>query len=257
MKFHGKRPASQSIEITPDAEPSVRFPFPPPDACTRVSVDLEPSSAWAREISTSAEVDGGQQRPPAGRIISIGLATVIVAVGSSIAGETGILQVPMSASLGVAGAGGLLLAFGGVRRWQRTQHRPPEVGPTSHQSIERVDLPTITGQMSGVLASLRHEHGLAYTSGTWIGTVLPRYTSMALSDPALARDLLAAAALDAGGIRANVATIAASYPHATIVGTCVTLLEALEVVQIACESANGELPRPQPSDPTGWPADIG
>jgi hypothetical protein len=248
MKLQRKRHANQPIEHEPAAETAVRLPFPPPDARTRVSVDLEPSK--------SAAVDGGQQRPPAGRMISIGLGTVIVAVCTRIAGETGIVEVPTSVAIGIAGAGCTMLALGGVRRWPRTQNRSPEVPPTSPQSVERVDLPTITGQMSGVLASLRHEHGLAYTSGTWIATVLPRYTSMALSDPALARDLLAAAALDAGGIRANVSTIAASYPHATIVGTCVTLLEALEVVQIACESANGELPQPQPSDPTGWPADM-
>ena len=45
---------------------------------------------------------------------------------------------------------------------------------------------------------------MAYRTRTWIEEILPTY-GLPLADPALARDLLAVAALDAGGIRADVA----------------------------------------------------
>ena len=118
----------------------------------------------------------------------------------------------------------------------------------------RLDLPTLTGQMSGMLSRLRSEHGMAYTSGTWVDMVLPLHAPSAFPNPGLARNLLAMAALDAGGIRADVAAITATNSGAAIIATGVALRDALESVLAGCEYSSAATPRP--SDPTGWPAGL-
>ena len=113
--------------------------------------------------------------------------------------------------------------------------------------------PSLTGQISGVLGELRRQHGIVYRTRTWIEDMLPGYGAE-LSDPVLARDLLAAAALDAGGIRADVARIAEAHTREEIVATGSALLAALQNVLAACAVPTDLLPTPRPSDPTSWPA---
>ena len=114
-----------------------------------------------------------------------------------------------------------------------------------------IDLPSLTGQISGVLGLLRRDYGMAYRTRTWI-EMLPAYGAD-LDDPALARDLLAAAALDAGGIRADVAGLAESHSRDEIVATGWAILHALQNVLAACEVPTDLLPTPHPSDPSCWP----
>ena len=114
-----------------------------------------------------------------------------------------------------------------------------------------VDLPSLTGEISGTLSQLRQEHGMAYRTRTWIEEILPAYGGP-LTDPALARDLLAAAAMDAGGIRADLAGIAESHSRDAIVVTGVALRDALYNALAACEGSTH--PSPRPSDPSSWPA---
>lgn len=106
--------------------------------------------------------------------------------------------------------------------------------------------------MGGVLAQLRQQHGVAYRTRTWIEDVLPAYGND-LEDPTLDRDLLAAAALDAGGIRADVAGVAQSHSRDEIIATGGALLESLQKVLAACEGPT-DMPALAPSDPSCWPA---
>ncbi len=119
----------------------------------------------------------------------------------------------------------------------------------------RIDLATLTGQLSGMLSRLRADYGMAYTSRTWVDVVLPLHALSALPNPVLARDLLATAALDAGGIRADVSAIVASNSGAAIIATGVAVLHALENVVAGCQSSTSAMLRS--SDPTGWPAELG
>ena len=130
-----------------------------------------------------------------------------------------------------------------------TQSELPPPDPAT-----RLDLPTLTGQMSEMLSRLRSEYGMAYTSRTWVDVVLPLHAPSAFANPGLARDLLATAALDAGGIRADVSAITASYSGTTIIVTGVALRDALESVLAGCEYSSAAMTRS--SDPTGWPAEL-
>ena len=130
-----------------------------------------------------------------------------------------------------------------------TQSELPPPDPAT-----RLDLPTLTGQMSGMLSRLRSEYGMAYTSSTWVDIVLPLHAPSAFPNPGLARDLLATAALDAGGIRADVSAITASNSGTAIIVTAVALRDALESVLAGCEYSSTAMPRS--SDPTGWPAEL-
>jgi hypothetical protein len=116
-----------------------------------------------------------------------------------------------------------------------------------------VDLPSLTGQIGAVLTHLRQHYGMAYRTRTWIEQMLPAYGAE-FDDPALARDLLGAAALDAGGIRADVTTLAERHSREQIVETGCTILRALQNVLAACELPTDLLPMPHPSDPSSWPA---
>ena len=100
-------------------------------------------------------------------------------------------------------------------------------------------------------ALLRQEHGIAWRKRTWIEEILPAY-GKPLTDPALARDLLAAAALDAGGIRADLVGIAEAHSRGAILVTGTVLLESLRNALAACEGSTH--PLPPPSDPSSWPA---
>ncbi|MEA3183991.1 MAG: hypothetical protein QOC57_2346 [Ilumatobacteraceae bacterium] len=126
---------------------------------------------------------------------------------------------------------------------------PPD--PTKRVVPGMDDLPSLTGQLSGVLAQLRR-HGVAYRTRTWIQVVLPDAGAQ-LAAPALARDLLAAAALDAGGIRADVATVSMSHSREEIVASSRELLDALLRVLADCESTSHRQPV-RASDPSCWPA---
>ena len=141
--------------------------------------------------------------------------------------------------------------------------RPVDRGPVSMTSepalpapdpATRLDLPTLTGQMSGMLSRLRSEYGMAYTSATWVDVVLPLHAPSAFPNPRLARDLLATAALDAGGIRADVSAITSSHSGAAIIVTGAALRDALESVLAGCEYPSTAMARS--SDPTGWPAEL-
>ena len=144
-------------------------------------------------------------------------------------------------------------------------HRPvdgPTMTMTTTQSelpppdpATRLDLPTLTGQMSALLTRLRSEYGMTYTSRTWVDVVLSLHAPSAFPYPELARDLLATAALDAGGIRANVSAITASNSGAAIIATGAALRDALESLLVGCERSTAAMPRS--SDPTGWPAEFG
>ncbi len=117
-----------------------------------------------------------------------------------------------------------------------------------------LDLPSLTGQISEVLADLRHDYGMAYRTQTWIDEMLPAFGA-ALDDPVLARSLLAVSALDAGGIRADVSGLSAAHSSDEILATGKVVLESLQQLREMCD---GSIDRPaavvRPSDPSRWPA---
>ncbi len=94
---------------------------------------------------------------------------------------------------------------------------------------------------------------MVYRTRTWIEEMLPAYGAE-FDDPALARDLLGVAALDAGGIRADVTHLAETHTREQIVATGAAILSALQNVLAACDVPTDLLPTPHPSDPSAWPA---
>ncbi len=115
-----------------------------------------------------------------------------------------------------------------------------------------VDLPSLTGQLSALLAQLRQQYGVVYRTRTWIEIVLPA-AGFGDHDPTLARDLLAAAALDAGGVRADVGKLSESYSRDDIVATSSALIDAVQHVLATCERSTDQQAS-RPSDPSCWPA---
>jgi hypothetical protein len=223
-------------------------PMPPPDPSTRVEVDFAAGAA----LSTKATRRKGDL------IVAAGLGGILVSVCSAF---VDLLDLPSLSERSVAGLGALLVLVGVLTR-RRVEPMVVMTDPTDTASPmtpddvpeERplsVDLPSLTGQISGVLAQLRQEHGMAYRTRTWIEEILPTY-GLPIADPALARDLLAAAALDAGGIRADVVGLAESHSREDIVNTGCAVLGALQNALASCESA--DQPSPRPSDPSCWPA---
>ena len=160
---------------------------------------------------------------------------------------------PRVSLMAFAALGGVLVAAGVVQRRRDGAPRPSAVVADVEVPSATIDLPSLTGQISGVLGQLRRDYGMAYRSRTWIEEMLPAYGAD-LEDPSLARDLLAAAALDAGGIRADLAGLAESHSRDAIVATGWAILHALQNVLAACEVPTDLLPTPHPSDPSSWPA---
>jgi hypothetical protein len=235
--LRGKRVGGRHLaQTTPIAVIDRDDKMPPPDPSTRVDVDFTSSS---RNVAGRR---GGEL------IVAAGLGGILVAVCSAF---IKLLDLPSLSEKSAAGFG-VVLVLVGVIKWHRaTTNTPPPVGAAVADQSPTVDLPSLTGQISGVLARLRQEHGMAYRTRTWIEEILPTY-GLPLADPALARDLLAAAALDAGGIRADVVGLAEAHARDHIVDTGCAVLEALQNALAACESTDQQSPRP--SDPSCWPA---
>ena len=169
--------------------------FPPPDPSTRVE-----SPPWLS--ATSARRHDGEL------IVAAGLGAILVSVCSKF---VQLIDLPSLSEATIAALGGAIAVLGVLqrRRMLRQSTRPAEL--QARQPAE-VDLPSLTGQLSALLAQLRLHHGVAYKTRTWIEVVLPP-AGARFADPTLARDLLAAAALDAGGIRADVAGLADAHPR--------------------------------------------
>ena len=195
---------------------------------------------------------GGPPRPQGGELImAAGFGGILVSAMSVFAQ---LLDLPSLSEASVAAFGVALVLVGALKRRQFRSTRPQVADvEVAAEPFLTVDLPSLTGQISGVLAELRRQYGMAYRSRTWIEKMLPAYGAD-FDDPALARDLLAAAALDAGGIRADVAGLAESHSQEQIAATGCTILAALQNVLAACEVPTDLLPTPHPSDPTSWPA---
>jgi len=215
--------------------------LPPPDPTTRVDVDFD--------VDTSAPSSSGVDGRRTGElIVAAGLGGILVSVCSAFAK---FLDLPSLSEKSVAGLGAILVLVGAMKARATKSASSVVVGEIEEGPSISVDLPSLTGELSGTLAQLRQEHGMAYRTRTWIEDVLPAY-GKPLTDPALARDLLAAAALDAGGIRADLAGIAETHSRDAIVVTGTALLEALRNELAACEGSGHRSPRP--SDPSSWPA---
>ena len=213
--------------------------LPPPDPTTRVEVDFVTSGISLTSMSGRR---GGEL------IVAAGLGGILVSVCSAFAK---LLDLPSLSEKSVAGLGAVLVLVGGFKVQRARAARLVPVGDVAEGPSISVDLPSLTGELSGVLALLRQEHGMAYRSRTWIEEILPAY-GKPLTDPALARDLLAAAALDAGGIRADLVGIADAHSRDAIVVTGTALLEALHNALAACDGSAH--PAPRASDPSSWPA---
>src|SRR5207244_112511 len=98
---------------------------------------------------------------------------------------------------------------------------------------------------------LRQHYGMAYRSSTWVDEVLPS-AGRTHDDRDLTRDLLAVAALDAGGLRADVSALVAAHDEPALCDAAAKLLIALERVRDMCiqrELGIGGLPA---SDPPSW-----
>lgn len=214
--------------------------MPPPDPATRVHVDFAPGPG-------PSDVKG---RRGGELIVAAGLGGILVAV---FAAFIELLALPSLSVVTIAGLGVALVLVGALKRRGAKSVAPPLAEVVSVAKPYLVDLPTLTGQLSGVLAQLRQLHGVAYRTRTWIDEILPAY-GPPLVDPTLVRDLLAAAALDAGGIRADVAGLAESHSRDDLVAAGTALLEALQNALKACEGS--DQPSPRPSDPSCWPASM-
>ena len=209
--------------------------FPPPDPSTRVEFELVTSTDRARRHSGEL-------------IVAAGVGAILVSACSKF---VQLFDLPSLSEVSVAASGGALAVLG-VLQHRRTSSLPARHGSPVAPCPVELDLPSLTGQLSALLADLRQHHGVVYTTRTWIEIVLPA-AGADLQDQTLARDLLAAAALDAGGIRADVAAIAESHSRDDIVATSSALIEAVRHVLATCDQST-DLRTPRPSDPSRWPA---
>jgi hypothetical protein len=209
--------------------------FPAPDPSTRV--------AFGRVLSGSAG------RPRGGElIVAAGLGAILISVCSKF---VRLFELPSLSEMSVAALGGALAALGVFKRklMSSSWTEPAEVA--APLPVE-VDLPSLTGQLSALLAHLRQQYGVVYRTRTWIEVVLPA-AGFYIKDPTLARDLLAAAALDAGGVRADIAQLADSRSRDEIVAASSSLIEAVQKVLAMCEQSTDQQ-APRQSDPSCWPA---
>ncbi len=213
--------------------------FPPPDPSKLVSVELAVEPSFPSSMP---------DRPHGGQlIVAAGLGALFVALCFAF---VDLLHLPSLSKLSVAALGGALIGLGALKR-KHSYTSPTAPAAIAQEPLVEVDLPSLTGQLSSVLGRLRREHGVAYRTRTWIEEVLPA-AGADLTTPELARDLLAAAALDAGGIRADVAALAATHSRDDIVATSLVLLDALNSLLVTCERSTGQ-PATRPSDPSFWP----
>jgi hypothetical protein len=209
--------------------------FPAPDPSTRVLSERVLSPLETRR-------HGGEL------IVAAGLGAILISVASKFAR---LIDLPSLSEMSVAALGGLLAVLGVLQR--RYKSSPSTVGTelVAPRPVE-VDLPSLTGQLSALLAQLRQQYGVVYRTRTWIEAVLPG-AGIGLLDPTLVRDLLAAAALDAGGVRADVRKLSEAYSRDDIVAASTALIEAVQRVLATCERSTDQQ-APRPSDPSCWPA---
>lgn len=257
--------------------------WPAPDPATRVVVDAGGNSPLPPHRSSPASTRSSEPTTHRGElIVAAGLVGVLAAVGSAF---VKVIDLPSSSSMAVGGFGAALVLMGLlVRRGSTTttavqpivatetppavESRPtvkplPAIDPAPAVAPPKVrvrpvavDLPSLTGQLSELLAELRHEYGMAYRTRTWIEEMLPAYGAQ-LDDPVLARALLAVAALDAGGIRADVSGLVGSHGNDEIIATGKVVLAALHEVRAACDRSGDRAVVPvRASDPSRWPASV-
>lgn len=257
--------------------------WPAPDPANRVVVDADGNSPLPPRRSSPASTRSSEPGLRRGElIVAAGLVWILAAVGSAF---VKVIDLPSTSSVAVGGFGAALVLMGILSRRRSTTtpavqpivaaETPPavETPPTVEllPTIETarpvappkvrirpvaVDLPSLTGQLSEVLAELRHEYGMAYRTRTWIEEMLPAYGAQ-LDDPVLARALLAVAALDAGGIRADVSGLVGSHGNDEIIATGKLVLAALHEVRAACDGSGRRSAVPvRPSDPSRWPAPV-
>lgn len=216
--------------------------LPPPDPATRVSLGppaaLRPTSEQPRSSGLGAAV-------------AVGVGGTAMAIGSA---AVQVLHLPPLSEVGVA-AGSVLLAVASAVEWRRWRGRTTLATADVELPQLETDLPSLTGQIGALLTELRHQHGLAYRSRTWIDDVLPEFGGP-LPQPLLARDLLAVAALDAGGIRANVAGLTHDHEREELLTAARALRTALQSVLDACEGSS-DLPTPPTPDQSCWPVLVG
>jgi hypothetical protein len=201
-------------------------------------------------VPDSALSNRPRQRRGGELIVAAGVGAILISACSKF---IQLFDLPSLSEVTVAALGAALAVLGVLKhrgaRWFSTG--PGEI--VVQQSIE-VDLPSLTGQLSLLLSQLREQHGVVYRTRTWIEEVLPS-AGAELTDPTLARDLLAAAALDAGGIRADVAGLTASHSRADIVATSSSLIAAMQEVLATCVQSTSHR-APRPSDPSCWPPSV-
>ena len=257
--------------------------WPAPDPATRVVLDATGNSPLPPRRSSPASTRPSTPTTHRGElIVAAGLVGILASVGSVF---VKVVDLPSSSSMAVGGLGATLMLLGILVRRRSTtiSVAEPIVGAESLPTVEAppafsplpaiepaisvappkvrvrpiaVDLPSLTGQLSEVLAELRHEYGMAYRTRTWIEEMLPAYGAP-LDDPALARALLAVAALDAGGIRADVSGLVGSHGNDEIIATGKVVLEALHEVRAACDGSGKRSADPvRASDPSRWPAPV-
>ncbi|MGZ4722640.1 MAG: hypothetical protein ACXVIQ_13035 [Ilumatobacteraceae bacterium] len=209
--------------------------FPAPDPSTRVRLGQAPSRPATRP-------HGGEL------IVAAGLGAISISIASKFAR---FIDLPSLSEMSVAALGSALAVLGVLQRRRMLSQSAERAGLVAPREVE-VDLPSLTGQLSALLAILRQQHGVVYRSRTWIEVALPE-AGFGDHDPTLARDLLAAAALDAGGVRADVGKLSELHSRGDIVATSVALIEAVRRVLASCEQST-DRQAPRQSDPSCWPA---
>ena len=143
----------------------------------------------------------------------------------------------------------MLPDFGSMELWFEPASPAAATRPVD---VTTLDLPALTAKVGMALTRLRAEFGVVYRSRTWIDEVLPIFGGR-VKDATLTRDVLAIAALDAGGVRADVSGLAGFHERDEIIAAARELLAALERLLADCEASTDRRPIRQPDPPT-WPA---
>ena len=241
VRGHGSDGGGVLVSVLPTSV------LPPPDPTTRVEVVL--LSAVSPALTS--------RRSTAELITQAGLGGLLVA---------GVALLPHDfdrswAWFGAICAGAVLILLGGVLLvdMPRSGDSPSALLVPSPAVVDDPpiadDIPSLTGQIGVVLAELRQQYGVAYRSHTWVADILPAY-GVEVVEPTLARNLLAVAALDAAGIRAEVTNLAATHSRETILAQPdQSLLAGLQRVREARVGPHGSAALLR-SDPSGWPASM-
>lgn len=188
----------------------------------------------------------GRTRTPGVLLLVVGGTGLGVAAAARVSGTPAL---PEWSLLVVAGCAGVLV-LAGVRALRvPTEDAAPDVTAETayvEPAVPEGTLEEEIGRVSALLALLHREHGVLYGSRTWVQDLLPAL-GVPTDHPQLVRDVVAVAALGAGGVRAEVGSLTRSYDDEQVRAVAIALHRALDAFADRLFAGDGleGMPRPE------------